>query len=60
LSEARGFATTVLRDVSDREAEQRIKDALALGPAVGGALVVVWAGDGKPSAEGLATSSASV
>ncbi|MGI8776828.1 MAG: ATP-binding protein [Acidimicrobiales bacterium] len=52
LSDGRGFAQIVLRDVTDAEAEKQLKAALPVGEMAGGALVVLWAGHGEPSEDG--------
>ena len=52
LSNARGFATTVLRDVTMSQVGPDLTIALPMGGVDGGALVVLWAGHGEQSAEG--------
>ena len=52
LSDKRGFATTVLRDVTKSQAGAELESALPLGGVAGRALVVLWAGHSESSTEG--------
>ena len=52
LGGQRGFRSLVLRDVTDGEAADQLKDALPIGCLPHGSLVLLWAGHGELAEEG--------